>query len=69
MTGSFGQMWLEKSGRSEIVVDAMRESFPDAELVALWNDAPKKFRNVLEFCRPGLRFGITRLFRCPICER
>ncbi len=40
--------WLEQRGGAEQVVDAMREAFPDAGLVALWNDAPGKYRDVHE---------------------
>lgn len=31
-----------------MVVDAMREVFPDAQLLALWNDAPEKYPQVAE---------------------
>ncbi|MFT8396621.1 glycosyltransferase [Propionibacterium sp.] len=48
MTGIIVHEWLEKRGGAEGVVDAMRESFPDAGLVALWNDAPEKYRDVRE---------------------
>lgn len=48
MTGLIVHEWLEERDGSERIVDAMRESFPNAELVALWNDAPEKYRDVHE---------------------
>lgn len=48
MTGLIVHEWLEERGGAEQVVDAMRESFPDAGLVALWNDAPEKYPEVRE---------------------
>lgn len=48
MTGLIVHEWLEERGGSERVVDAMLELFPDAGLVALWNDAPEKYPEVRE---------------------
>ena len=47
-TGFIVHEWLEQRGGAEQVVDAMREAFPDADLVALWNDAPEKYCDVHE---------------------
>lgn len=48
MGGLIVHEWLESRGGAERVVDAMHIAFPDARLVALWNDAPEKYRNVRE---------------------
>ncbi len=48
MVGLIVHEWLGRTGGSERVVDGMREAFPDARLVALWNDAPDKYPEVLE---------------------
>lgn len=48
MSGLIVQEWLEPHGGSERVVDALRETYPDADLLALWNDAPEKYHAVRE---------------------
>lgn len=48
MTGLIVHEWLGDAGGSERVVDAMREAYPGTKLVALWNDAPDKYRDVTE---------------------
>lgn len=48
MPGLIVHEWLGRTGGSERVVDAMMEAFPDAALVALWNDAPYKYTDVRE---------------------
>lgn len=48
MTGLIVHEWLEPRGGAERVVDAMRTAFPDADLLALWNDAPAKYADAQE---------------------
>lgn len=43
MAGLIVHEWLEPRGGAEKVVDAMCTAFPDADLLALWNDAPTKY--------------------------
>lgn len=40
--------WLEQRGGSERVVDALRDVFPDADLLALWNDDPARYPDARE---------------------
>lgn len=35
--------WIDVTGGSEKVLDAMAEAFPDAEIHCLWNNAPQRF--------------------------
>lgn len=48
MSGLIVHEWLAPHGGSERVVDAMRQAFPEADLLALWNDAPEKYIGVHE---------------------
>lgn len=48
MSGLIVHEWLEPRGGAEKVVDAMREGFPDADLFALWNDAPERYPDAQE---------------------
>lgn len=43
MTGLIVQEWLGETGGSERVVGAMCDAYPQAGLVALWNDVPGKY--------------------------
>jgi glycosyltransferase involved in cell wall biosynthesis len=40
MSGIIVHEWISKIGGSERVLDAMVETFPDAEILCLWNDVP-----------------------------
>ena len=40
MSGIIVHEWISKTGGSERVLDAMVETFPDAEIRCLWNDVP-----------------------------
>lgn len=50
MTIAIVHEWIEQSGGAEKVLDAMAEAFSDADIYALWNDAPDRYsgRNVYE---------------------
>lgn len=48
MAGVIVHEWLSKYGGSENVVDSMLETFPDATLIGLWNDAPERFPRAIE---------------------
>lgn len=50
MAGILIHEWIEASGGAEHVLAAMAESFPDADIQCLWDDAPQRFadRNVSE---------------------
>ena len=41
--GAIVHEWVEQSGGAEQVVDAFLSAFPDADLYALWTDAPERF--------------------------
>lgn len=43
MSGLIVHEWLEPRGGAERVVDCMVAAYPDADLCALWNDAPERF--------------------------
>lgn len=43
MTGAIVHEWIEKSGGAERVLDSFVATFPDADVFALWNDAPGRF--------------------------
>lgn len=43
MSGLIVHDWLEERGGAEVVVDAMLDAFPGAELFALWDDAGERF--------------------------
>lgn len=43
MTGVIVHEWIEKSGGAEKVVDAMAGTFPDADIMCLWSDAPDRY--------------------------
>ena len=40
MSGLIVHEWIEANGGAEKVVAAMVEAFPDADVLALWDDAP-----------------------------
>ena len=41
MSGIIVHEWISKTGGAEKVLDAMVETFPDAEIWCLWNDVPE----------------------------
>ena len=43
MTGVIVHEWLERIGGAEKVVDRMAALYPDAQIHAMWNDAPGRF--------------------------
>lgn len=43
MSGLIAHEWIAPHGGSENVAEAMGRAFPDADVVALWNDAPDRF--------------------------
>ncbi len=43
MVGLIVHEWISRHGGSENVAEAMAKTFPDAELLCLWNDAPERF--------------------------
>ncbi|WP_267424376.1 MULTISPECIES: glycosyltransferase [unclassified Curtobacterium] len=43
MVGLIAHEWIAPHGGSENVAEAMGRAFPDADVVALWNDAPERF--------------------------
>ncbi len=48
MSGLIVHEWLEPRGGAERVVDAMREAFPTADLLALWNDDVDRYPDARE---------------------
>lgn len=58
LPGLIVQEWIEPTGGAERVLDEMVRTFPDADLWALWNDAPHRF--------PGTRVGESWLTRTPL---
>lgn len=48
MGGLIVHEWLEPRGGAERVVDAMCDAFPDAELLALWNDDSDRYPHAKE---------------------
>ncbi|MGP5247007.1 glycosyltransferase [Corynebacterium flavescens] len=48
MSGLIVHEWLEQRGGAERVIDSMRATFPEADLIALWNDAPEKYPDAQE---------------------
>ncbi|WIE72649.1 glycosyltransferase [Curtobacterium sp. MCJR17_020] len=50
MRGLLVHEWIEAVGGAERVLDAMADEYPDADLFALWNDAPDRYsgRRVIE---------------------
>jgi glycosyltransferase involved in cell wall biosynthesis len=47
MNGLIVHEWIAEHGGSENVVDAMHETFPKAEVLCLWNDAPKRLQGAV----------------------
>ncbi|QXF82804.1 Glycosyltransferase involved in cell wall bisynthesis [Rhodococcus pyridinivorans] len=45
MSGVIVHEWIEETGGAEKVVESFAEIFPDAPLLCLWNDAPRRFSN------------------------
>jgi glycosyltransferase involved in cell wall biosynthesis len=43
MPGLIAHEWIAPHGGSENVAEAMGRALPDADVVALWNDAPQRF--------------------------
>lgn len=43
MVGLIAHEWIAPHGGSENVAEAMARAFPDADVLALWNDAPGRF--------------------------
>lgn len=43
LTGLIVHEWIERSGGSEKVLDALADTFPSAQILALWNDAPDRY--------------------------
>ncbi|PPG54027.1 MULTISPECIES: glycosyltransferase [unclassified Rathayibacter] len=43
MSGVIVHEWIEPFGGAEKVLDAMADSFSDAEILCLWNDAPDRY--------------------------
>ncbi|WP_416428526.1 glycosyltransferase [Paenarthrobacter nicotinovorans] len=58
MSGVIVHEWIDSTGGSEKVLDAMFEAFPDARIHCLWNDAPGRF--------PGDKVTETWLSRTPL---
>lgn len=44
MTGLIVHEWISKAGGSENVLDAFIETFPEADIQCLWNDAKARFK-------------------------
>ncbi|MEJ1088265.1 glycosyltransferase [Microbacterium sp. Mu-80] len=61
MAGLLIQEWIEQSGGAERVLDAMAHTFPNADLLCLWNDAPGRF--------PGHAVHESWLARTPLRGR
>ena len=59
MSGIIVHEWISKTGGSERVLDAMVETFPDAEIRCLWNDVP-------DFRYPGRTVRESWLARTPL---
>lgn len=45
MQGVLVHEWIEETGGSEKVLDAMADAFPEADIHCLWNDAPQRYRS------------------------
>lgn len=45
MSGLIVHEWISKLGGSENVVDEMLATFPDSQIMCLWNDAPQRYDN------------------------
>lgn len=43
MSGALVHEWIEPAGGAEKVLDGMAAAFPDADIYALWNDAPLRY--------------------------
>jgi len=41
MAGLIVHEWIERFGGAEKVLDAMVGTFPDADVLCLWNDVPE----------------------------
>lgn len=59
MSGIIVHEWINKTGGAEKVLDAMVDTFPDAEVWCLWNDVP-------EFRYPGRTVRESWLARTPL---
>lgn len=47
MSGALVHEWIAQSGGSEKVLDSFAESYPDADIFCLWNDAPSRYESRL----------------------
>jgi glycosyltransferase involved in cell wall biosynthesis len=45
MPGLIALEWIEESGGAEKVLDAIVDTFPDADIACLWDDAPGRYPN------------------------
>lgn len=45
MVGAIVHEWIEGAGGAEKVVDALAAEYQDADIYALWNDAPARYEN------------------------
>ena len=43
MTGLLVSEWIEQTGGAERVLDRLAGLFPDADMLCLWNDAPRRY--------------------------
>ncbi|MCP2638107.1 glycosyltransferase [Microbacterium sp. HD4P20] len=43
MSGAIVHEWIEQSGGAEKVLDAFVDAYPDADIFALWDDAPGRY--------------------------
>lgn len=61
MSGLLVTEWIESVGGAEKVLDRVAGLFPDAEMLCLWNDAPRR--------HPGRKVRETWLARTPLRHR
>nr|WP_287015345.1 glycosyltransferase [Gordonia sp. (in: high G+C Gram-positive bacteria)] len=45
MSGLIVHEWVEQHGGAERVLDGLVAAFPDAEILCLWNDSPRRFQD------------------------
>ncbi|GAA4186488.1 glycosyltransferase family 4 protein [Gryllotalpicola kribbensis] len=61
MTGLIAHEWIERTGGSENVFEAIAALYPDADLITSWNNAPERF--------PDRRVRELWLARSPLRDR